>query len=348
MVRIFSFLAALVATMILVAGFGVYWASGFEVNESRHDSARLSAKASVLGIETQIDLLNKMLDKMAQDPDVLLAVTRADPAVLTETAAALEQHLPNVLKIRLLLPTVNNVNDTGVPPMGFADLEMVRETFVKTALPAIQGNNGTDRHLAISRRIYYNNQVIGVILASLNYDFITANLQAVATKDSYIELKQGTLVLGMAGEKSNMQHGDVLQLKVAGTDWRLSYHYAYGSSAGHLIITLSFIVIPMLLAMLAFFVAQRTLSGILTQDLRTVMKAFKDLIGHKSQGSYPVQLAEMNAIVSTLVQFKRVMDSDKDTLAKADVGFFNSTSNISDSDDFQLDDFFDEPMDFKL
>ncbi|MGZ8190234.1 MAG: hypothetical protein ACXWTS_03285 [Methylococcaceae bacterium] len=344
MVRIFSFLAAITVSMILIAGWGAYWMSWFEVEDTKQESATVIAKGAALSLSAQIELLNSMLDKMAQDPDVLLAVTRADSDSLSTAAAALEKHLPGVLKIRLLLPGVSELDNLSVPRMGFADLDMVRQTISKQSLPAIQGDNGPDRHLAIARRIIYNDQVIGVILASLSYDFIAAGLQAAATKNNYIELRQGALVLGSAGDKKDVDQAKPLQLKIANTDWDIYYRYAAGSGLGESIIIASIIVIPMLISMLAFFVGYRKLSDSLTEDLRSVMKAFKDLMANKLQGSYPVQLNEMNAVISNLVQFKRVMDSDNENNIKANDDFSRNII-VSDDENFELDSFFDEPKD---
>ena len=107
--------------------------------------------------------------------------------------------MPDALKIRLLLPGASELDDKSLPKMGFADLDMVRETFAKIQLPAVQGD-GPDRHLAVARRVVRNDQAAGVILASLNYDFVAKSVQAAEIKAGYIELKQAALVLGAAGE----------------------------------------------------------------------------------------------------------------------------------------------------
>jgi phosphomannomutase/phosphoglucomutase len=348
MVRIFSFLAAIIVTMILIAGWGVYWMSWFEVENAKKESETVIAKGTALGIEAQINLLNEMLDKMAQDPDVLLAVTRADSEGLNSAAVTLERHLPEALKVRLLLPNVSELDNTGAPRMGFADLGMAQETLTKNALPAIQGDVGSDRHLAIARKIIYNDKVIGIILASLRYDFIAKTLQAAATQGHYIELKQGTLVLGAAGDKKNRKSGESLQLRLSNTDWTVDYHSASGNSLGDWTLLISIITIPLLVSILAMFVAYRKLSDALSQDLRSVIQAFKDLMGSKLQGSYPVQLNEMNAVISNLVQFKRVLANEgKNKLSAKAEDDFDLNIALKDEDGFELDDFFNDPSDSK-
>lgn len=309
MVRLFSLLSAFAVLMILTAGTGVYWISKAGIAQSKQDSVAAVAKGVALSLSAQIDLLNRTLDKMAQDPEVLAAVASADPAVLAAVAAKLEKHLPDVLKIRLFLPGASELDDKSVPRMGYADLDMVRETFTKNQLPAVQGD-GPDRHLAMTRRIMQNDQAVGVILASLNYNFIAKSVQAAAVKEGYIELRQAALALGAVGEKIDAEQSDNAQIAVANTGWELHYYYAEGASSGEFIGIVGMMVVPGLLALLAFFVGQRKLSGLLAQDMGYVLKAVKDLMANKLQGTYPVKLTEMNAVISTLVQYKRVLDND--------------------------------------
>jgi phosphomannomutase/phosphoglucomutase len=334
MVRLFSLLSAFAVLMVLTAGVGVYWISAAQIAQAKRDSAAAVAKSVAVGISAQVNLLTNMLEKMALDPVVSAAVIRADTTELTTVAATLEKHLPDVLKVRLLLPGVSELDDKSAPKMGYADLDMVRETLTKNQLPAIQGDNGPDRHLAITRRIMHNNQVAGVILASLNYDFIDKTVQAAELKGGYLELRQAELVLVAAGEPASMALSDDAQIKVANTGWELHYQVADSASSTGLTFIVGMIAVPALLALLAFFMGYRKLSAQLTQDLGSVLKAYKDMMKNKLQGTYPVNLAEMNAVVSTLVQFKRVMDNQ-------DIDVVGGNNAI----DLEMSRFFDESED---
>ncbi|MDO9425081.1 MAG: hypothetical protein Q7T40_12950 [Methylobacter sp.] len=334
MIRLFSLLSAFAVLTVLTAGAGVYWISADQIAQAKQDSAAAVAKSVALGISAQVNLLTKTLEKMALDPVVSAAVIRADTTELNTVAATLEKHLPDVLKVRLLLPGVSELDDKSVPKMGYADLDMVREALIKNQLPAIQGDNGPDRHLAITRRIMHNDQAVGVILASLNYDFIGKTLQAAELKGGRLELRQAALVLGAAGEPASAALSDDAQIKVANTGWELYYQVADSASSTGLAFIVGMIALPALLALSAFFMGYRKLSGLLTQDLDSVLKAYKDIMKNKLQGTYPVNLTEMNAVVSTLVQFKRVMDNQYDDGISG-----NNTVDLEKSR------FFDEPDD---
>ena len=346
MERLFSLLAVIAVLMVLVAGGSVYWLSATTVVHARQESAAAVAKAAALSLSEQIDLFGRTLDKMALAPEVLNAVTSVDPVLLASVAANLEKYFPDALKIRLLLPGVSESDEKSVPRMGFADLDMVRETFAANQLPAIQGDNGPDRHLAMTRRIVQHDKAVGVILASLSYDFIRKSLQAAAVKDGYIELKQAKLVLGAAGDKNDTGQRDIAQAQVANTDWEIYYHYDTGTGLGRFTLIASFIIVPGLISILAFFVVHRRLSDLLTQDMGSVIKAFKDMMTHKAPGSYPVNLSEMNAVISTLVQFKRVLDTNDN--GSLDSGEDFKLDETFGDDDFKLDDFLQgADLDFK-
>jgi phosphomannomutase/phosphoglucomutase len=332
--RLFSLLSVVAVLMILIAGAGVYLMSAALVAQAKQDSAATIANGVALTLSEQIGLLNRMLDKMAQDPEVLTAVTSTDPVLLTAAAANLEKHFPAALKIRLLLPGVSKLDEKSVPRMGYADLDIVRETFTKNQLPGIQGDNGTDRHLAMTRRIMQNGQVVGVILASLNFDFIGKIVQAAAVKDGYIELRQEKRILGASGKKIDTEQTGNIKIIVPNTGWELDYYYVAGPDFGEFSLIAGIIIVPALIVMLAFFVGYRRLSDLLAQDLSSVMKAFKDMMTHKLQGNYPVNLNEMNAVISTLVQFKRVFDNE------------GNKTTVSDDDNFELDGFFDESSNY--
>ena len=307
--RIFSLLTAVAVSMIMIAGGGVYWLASARIAQARQASATAVVNAVALTLSQQIDMLNRALNKMALDPEVLIAITRADPVLLTTVAARLEKYFPDALKIRLLLPGVSELDEKTAPRMGFADLDMVRETFItNNQPPGIQGYEGADRHLAITRRIMRNDQVAGVILASLNYDFFNKSVEAAAIKDGVIELRQARLVLGASGKRANTEQSESVHTKVASTDWEIYYHYAAGADLAEIALITLTIVVPLLLTILAFFVGYRRLSGLVTQDLDSMLNACKDMMTHKPLGSYPLNLSEFSFVIAALMQFKQILD----------------------------------------
>ncbi|MFU8788086.1 MAG: phosphomannomutase/phosphoglucomutase [Methylobacter sp.] len=334
MVRLFSLLSAFAVFMVLVVGGCIYWLSAASVGQARQDSVTAVAASLAENLSAQINMRINTVEKMAQDPDVVAAVIGGDPGQLTVVAESLERHFPEVMKVRLLLPGVSELDDKSVPRMGYADLDMVRETLTKNQPPAIQGDMGPDRHLAITRQIMHNEQVVGVILASLGYDFVNKTVQATAPKDGYFELKQGALALAAVGEApSEAEIADAPKINLASTGWELRYQMADATTSGDFALIFAVIATPALLVLGAFFVGYRTLSQTLTEDLGCVLKASKDMMTNKLQGTYPVKLAEMDAMVSTMLQFKRVLDSEGIEVPDHDTGDSQMNRFFDDFDD---------------
>ncbi|WP_052700203.1 hypothetical protein [Methylocucumis oryzae] len=316
-----------------------------EIAKAKHDAASAQAKSAAMALSAQVNLLNTILDKMAADPEVLAAITLAKPELLALVAEKLEKHVPNVLKIRILLPGVNEIDEKSTPRMGFADLDLVRETLAKNQSPGIQGDKGLDRHLAIARRIMLNNQPSGVILASLDEALVLKTLKAISVTDVYLELRQANLVVGALGNKPISGTFTEEKVKVSDTDWEVYYQYRGGGSIVDMVMILSVIAVPMLFMLLTFFVGYRKTSEILTLDLQSLVRAVKDMMTNSMSGNYPVQMAEMSSIISTLIQFKRVLENQNKAQAFG-IGndVFDTDMNIivTDDEDFNLDGFFND------
>jgi len=308
MVRLFSLLAAISVIMVLIAGSGAVLVSKTIVAQSKVDAVSSTAKGVALALSEQVNLLNSMLDKMAQDPEVINAVAQNNPDLLALAVKKLENHFPGIISIKFLLPEDKERNKDSNAALSFADSEMATKTLEKNQPTAIQGEINLDRHLAIARRIMHNNIAIGVVLAGVNYDFIDRILSATPLEKGYIELRQGKLVLATTGERNVQEEIDNTPIHVPNTDWELFYDNNSVTSLIEFSLLVGIVLIPALLVVLGFAIAYRKLSTQLYEDVAWVTKAFKDILTEKPLGEYPVQLTEIKHVISTLAQFKRVVN----------------------------------------
>jgi phosphomannomutase / phosphoglucomutase len=311
MKRLVSTLAAISMLMVVIAGSGVFLMSKMFIAQSKVDAVAAVAKGVSLTLSEQVNLLNSMLDKMAQDPEIVNAAAQNNPDLLASALTKLENHLPGVLSIKFLLPENKYPGTMADMAMGYADIEMARKTFTSDQMTAIQGDIGSNRHLAIARRIMQNDVAIGVVLAGLNYDFINRVLSATTLEKGYIELRQGTLVLASVGKKRTQKKTDNGSINVPNTDWQLYYENSAAPSVGEFSLMGGIVLVPALVVALGFVIGYRKLSNILAQDLAWVMKALKDILTEKPLGAYPIKLSEIRIVVSTLAQFKRAVNEKR-------------------------------------
>lgn len=334
MERLFSILTMIAVLMILVAGTGVYLTSKIAVSKAKEEATLSYATGVSRTLTHQVKLLDSTLEKMAQDPEVIAAVIGTNPEAKSTVTAKLEKYFPLAGKIRLLPIGTIEPDHVNVPRMGFGDIDMVKAAFQENPLPAIQGEIGPDRHLAMTRRIMQGNQAVGVILASLNFDFINQSLQDGAIENGYAEIRQGKFALSSVGDKTEVSEDDFNQLNIAGTSWDLYYPDPNSGSLGQTLTIFGFILIPVLLALAGFYIAYRQFSVTLAQDLDWIFQAFKDVLIHRPKGSYPVTLTGMSTVIASMVRFNREVEmGGVDTIK-------------SHGDDFELEGYFEDMGDF--
>ena len=327
MFRIFSISSALTIILILISGGGTYWVSQSEVKQTKLESTKALASGLALSISSHLDILQNTVSNMAATTEVIASVKSNNAIQQAQIESQMEALLPTVLKIRILPANIDNLDNSSLPHMGNADLLMIQETLKKKQLPTIQGV-GKNRHLAITAVIKKDGVSIGVILASLKFDFLQSTFNRPHIPEGFIELKQGNASLTKAGN-SSLKTDSINTVKISRSAWSINYWSTHTQSAGALSVIASPIIIPVLLACLIFFVSYRNLGKSLRQDQGSILKAVKDLLSGKSTGSYPISLEEMKAIIPTMIQFKRVLDNEDST----------SSELISDT---ETDAFFDE------
>lgn len=264
---------------------------------------------------------------MAATTEVIASVKSNNAIQKAQIESQMEALLPTVLKIRILPADIDNLDNSSLPHMGNADLLMIQETLKKKQVPTIQGV-GKNRHLAITAVIKKDGVSIGVILASLKFNFLQSTFNRPHIPEGFIELKQGNASLAKAGN-SSLKTDSINTVKISRSPWSINYWSTHTQSVGALSVITSPIIIPVLFACLIFFISYRNLSKNLRHDQSSILKAVKDLLSGKSTGSYPISLEEMKAIIPTMIQFKRVLDNEDSTFSEV----------ISDK---ETDAFFDE------
>ncbi len=332
MARIFIILSSLALIAVLLAGGVTYWLSISEVKQSQAEQVKSLSQGLAVAAAARVDILQKTVDNAAKLPDVVESLANHDTDMIHFNEETLETLIPYSLKIRLLPPDISDIDESTTPAMGFADLVMVQSTLSSPQKPTIQGK-GNHRHLAITSLVKQQNQPVGVILASLRYDFLKDLNRQLPTILGRIEIKQDRLTLAGFGSEKNEQEPDN-SLPIPGTQWKVVSWTPSDTAETYSLFTLAAILVAGLLACLAFFIGYRKLVEYLRQDQSTIIKAAKDMMSGKLSGNYPVILEEMNPIITTLAQYKRAIDheeTDLDQLALAD-------SDLGD-------DFFDEGLD---
>jgi len=330
--RIFSIVAAIVVFMTALAGSGIYLLAQTNVNSANKDAMYALAKGTSQNITTHTVLLSKVLQNLAQSPALINALNLSDLASAKAIIQQGSNPLPGVLAIRLLLENDRNPDESKIPHMGYADLDLVKSTFQNPQMPLVHGEQGENRHLAITQGILQEGKVIAVILASIDFNSLEQSFNTLTDFRLYLELRQADYTLFSQGNSELKTSGNSESFNVKDTAWTINYWYSDSLNFSLAALVLSIILIPSFISGLACYVGLRKLEALLIDDLRSIIKATKDLMMGKAKGNYPIKLKEMNNFISTMIQFKRVLENEH----KDD----DSTHTLNQKDEF--DGFFDE------
>ncbi|MCK5830944.1 MAG: phosphomannomutase/phosphoglucomutase [Methylococcales bacterium] len=328
MVRIFSILAALTALLLLVAGGGTYLLSKNDINQASMNATQAVAKGISLSISSHVKTLQKTVLKIAESPEVIAAIESNDPLKIAQTATMLEQYVPKIMKLRLLTTGTTEIDRSSIPHMGNADLIMVQESLslIKDQHPILQGE-GENRHLAITSAIKKNGQPIGVVLASLKFDFLQSSISAYQIPNSYLELKQNKASLGSAGSLSD-KNGTSNVINIPKSPWSVHYWHSSKIDQSTLFSFIGIIFFPAFLSGLTCFICYRKVGNLLKKDHHSLLQIIKDLSTGKNVGSYPMHLNEMESISSKIIQLKRSLSHEEND-SQSKTNEENNKPNIS-------------------
>lgn len=308
MSKYFAVLLSIAILMILATGGGTYWVATKEIEQSHQEAAAAIASGIGTRVNAHIDAINSVLDNMGRDPRIAAAIAAGDKTQLQSLIAQFEPLLTGIMKLRLLLPNENPANARDVPAMGFADIDLVRETFNADQPPMVQGEDA-NRHLAIARGIKIDQRVVAVLLASMKFDFLhTALLQE--PLPFYIELQQDNVTLTAAGDIAWKQSAASTKLKVPQTQWQLQYWYPIDEALHNYSLFWIALILPLLITCLLFFIAYRRFIIILHGDQSNILRFLKDLLLDRPHSNYPVHLDELRVLLSSVMQFKRIKDAE--------------------------------------
>ncbi|MBE0470012.1 MAG: phosphomannomutase/phosphoglucomutase [Methyloprofundus sp.] len=332
--RIFSMITAIAVFMTALAGSGIYLLTLVSVNSANNDAMYALSKGASQNITAHTALLSTFLHNIAQSPELIDALNQSD---LASAKAIIEQRsvaLPGLLVIRLLRPDDQEPDRSIVPHMGYADLDLVKNTFQAAQKPLVQGEQGENRHLAITQGVLQDGKVIAVILASIDFNSLQQSFNTLTDSRLYLELRQADYALFSHGDSALKTSGKSRSFNVKDTPWTANYWHSDTLDFSLATLVLSIILIPSFVSGLACYVGRRKLEVLLIHDQRSVLKATKDLMMGKAKGNYPIKLKEMNHFISTIIQFKRVLENEnKDT---------DSENTTHQSDEF--DGFFDQSL----
>lgn len=297
----FYFKALVVAALLALASsvaimYALTWQS---VRDTERQYARASAEAAAAHLSQLLALLDRSVSGAAQDDLGAAAIAKRDPALVAAAEERIARAVPGALLVRLLPETVDTLDEARVPRMGYADLELARQSLRANPQAAVHAANTPDVHLAVARRLEKGG---GALLASLSVgvlqDALTPGIAC------GLELRQDSLVLAYKGGENCKESEPTGELPVAGAQWKLVYWAAYDIDTYLWLRLAIFFVLAPAVAAYAWRLHRR-LTLVLREDQESVAVMVSDLLFAKLSRNYPVHLAEGEYLVKKIAQLKR-------------------------------------------
>ncbi|HLF98424.1 MAG TPA: hypothetical protein VI457_14890, partial [Methylococcaceae bacterium] len=229
------------------------------------------------------------------------ALAGGDAQRLADEEARITRTLPGAWSVRLVLPSIAQVDEARDPPFGFADLELVKDAVGADPHPALHQPGSPKARLVVARRVRSGEQVVGVLWASYaakNLD----ELRLAAGDGVALELRQDSAGLLFSGDSARKNDTPDGAAPVVGTDWKVAYWSAPPAAVGWLY-PLAVAFGGVLMAGLYVAVHRWTLRA-LAHDEDSLYRLVKDIMVGKVQGSYPVRLNDLQSLIVRITQFR--------------------------------------------
>ena len=221
--------AAISALILLLLGWRFYSGMRESSLEASHRSETEQAVRLAASTAAFFEQISTRMADTARQANLIAIFRRGDKPPLEAEAERLQSEFPSALKLRLLLPGGYELDNSTIPPLGYACLTLLKSA-ESTRDPIATDVHlfGTDKqHLDMLRRITDDGgALLGMIHLSLDVGLLSEAMSALSLGEGYAELQQGgtavPFVLGKSGDASN-RVGTPLVTAVNGTRFYLAY-----------------------------------------------------------------------------------------------------------------------------
>ena len=218
---------------VLLLGGGLYQAVSTVTTErgelaadaamaNRQEASKLAIKLSGL-FRPQTEAMQSI----AQDPQVVAALGKADRAALRRLGDELQARVPGALRLRLVLPNTVEPDTSNAPPLVYAGLNMLRKAGLGEAPVPIEFHlpATVDAHIALVGRVPPVGLPVGFVHLALDPKLVKDHLASLNLQGYAVDLRQPlpgqTSALIGSSPGANPRWAEVARAPVPGTAWQL-------------------------------------------------------------------------------------------------------------------------------
>ncbi len=265
-------------------------------------------------IETPFALTEATMDGLVKDPLLADLMAGNDAARQHVKELELQNYFPAALRVRLLPPGLEEVDNSGPVQLGYACLALLHEAELKETPPPAEVHQfgKPQQHIDLVRRILSatGRRSVGHLLVSYPVAMQQQQLDKLKNPAGHIEIWQPVqdskhLVLAARGAAPGADDPAPRVVDIDGTRWQLAYWpsvTASGESSSGLWRELTVYALLLALFAAAVLVLVRVLGGALRGDLVSIINLVKDLGEGRVRREYPVRVADCKGTVELLTR----------------------------------------------
>jgi phosphomannomutase/phosphoglucomutase len=302
-------LLLMVSGALLIGGSAaaLYLRSAQELASGEQRQAELAAALVAGGFSQWIAHQAVMADRVAQDKGIVQLSLKGDQRARDKKAASLIYLFPAASRVRLLRPSIEEVDLKAHPPLSYAALDLLKYAETRDSPPPVEVHmSGTpEQHISLVRRIPATDGrgSAGNLMVSYPMDRLQ-ELLALARIEGYAELQQRAgaeiLVLASRGNPAFKRGVAASLLPVAGSRWQVAYWSPDVSARRAMLMSAGIAAAAAVLLAVIVWVAFRRLATALTHDQDVLLRVVRDAAGKHRQGAYTGALQEMRDIIEIM------------------------------------------------
>ena len=291
-----------IALLMTILVSGVYFLSQQQIEShyQRDLVSMIETIADSISLETQG--LTQWVDAVARE-EAMVEAFKAGEQQRRLKAQELEDQIPGLLRLRLLLPGVNQPDESQKPHLGYADLELMQTAKSTNPQPVIIQMGLPDAHIGIARAVYEDEQLVGTVLASFSTHRIKKFLQTLSKEAGEIALFQENQSLNKTDDSALLDSEPSGTITITGAPWEIRYWTAAKEYSDILYILAALLSTLLILGWLCMRIL-RKLNDQLANDVAEVKKLVTNTIKGVKENIYEFNFP----IFSDLIQHCRLLN----------------------------------------
>jgi phosphomannomutase/phosphoglucomutase len=223
--------ACIAGILVVVAGTGwyLYNLNRQAVAEESLHKTQEQVKSLAQQADQPFAAVRSQLAALAKEPQIVSLFREGDAIEVASQAPEYRSRFPGVLNLRFFLPGGYALDESSVPPLGYASLELLQKAESSDGpidmVTLLFGK--PNQHIVLVQRVRgQDGQLLGLIHLSLDVDLFKKALAGLKLDHAYVELQQHvgdrSLVLASGGN-AVYKKGDPVSVALTNSRWGLAY-----------------------------------------------------------------------------------------------------------------------------